>query len=60
MNFSLDKVNVKFGIINSIEVKDGRVFVKVEGLGSNKGYPYFSRYDVSVRDERINFVVEVK
>ncbi len=59
MSFGISKVNVK-GLVDSIEVRDGRVFAKVDGFPSFGGYPYFSRYDVSVESEGDKFVVYVK
>jgi len=40
--------NNRNGIIDNIELKQGRIFVYVEGLTISKGYPYFSEYDVSI------------
>lgn len=59
MSFGVEKVNVK-GLIDDVEIRDGRVFVKVDGFPSFKGYPYFSRYDVNVESEGDKFVVYVK
>jgi len=47
--------------IESIELKDGKVFVHVAGLKSGKGYPYFTKYNVDVKlsDDEKSFVIEV-
>jgi len=58
MSFSVAKVNIN-GLIDSVEVRDGRIFVKVDGFISSRGYPYFSRYDVEVVEEEDKFVVKV-
>lgn len=58
MSFGVMKVNVK-GLVDSIEVRDGRVFAKIDGFPSFQGYPYFSRHSVSVSDEGDKFVVHV-
>ena len=59
MSFAVWKVNMN-GVISNVEIKDGRVFVALEGLGALKGYAFFSRYDVSVVKEDDKFVVMVK
>jgi len=59
MNFEIRKMNVN-GLVESVEVRDGKVFVRVEGLSSIKGYPYFSKYSVRVRDDGDKFVVSVR
>jgi len=58
MEFEIRKSH-PHGIIQKIEIKDGRIFVTVKGLGSVKGYPFFSKYSVEVVDEGIKFVVTV-
>jgi hypothetical protein len=59
MDFEIRKVMIN-GNVNNIEIKEGKVFVAVEGLGSYKGYPYFSQYSVSVRSEGNKFIVSVR
>ena len=58
MSFGVKKKNMK-GLVDSIEIREGRVFAKVDGLPSFDGYPYFSRYDVSVVSEEDKFVVRI-
>jgi len=58
MSFEIEKNNIN-GLVQKVEIKEGKVFIMVEGLGSFKGYPYFSRYSVSVREEENKFVVSV-
>ena len=58
MEFGIERVMIN-GVVNNIEIKEGRVFVVVEGLGSFKGYPYFSQYSVSVREEGNKFIISV-
>ena len=59
MSFEIEKNNFN-GYVSGVEVKEGRVFVEVAGLNAFKGYPYFSRYGVSVEEEDDKFVVSVK
>ena len=59
MNFEIKKVNVN-GLVENIEIKEGKVFVKVEGFPSVKGYPYFSKYSVGVKDNGDKFVVSIQ
>jgi hypothetical protein len=58
MSFEIDKINI-YGKINSMELNNGKVLIGVEGLSSKKGYPYFSRYSVNIREESDKFVVIV-
>jgi len=58
MSFGISKINVN-GLVSSVEISQGRVFISVEGFSSLDGYPYFSKYGVSVRDEGDKFVVSV-
>jgi hypothetical protein len=59
MEFSLNKLNLN-GKIDNVEIKEGKVFVSVDGLQSLKGYPFFSKYSVSVENKDTSFVVSVK
>jgi len=59
MSFEVLKGNVK-GVIQEIEIEDGRVYVKIDGLRSARGYPYFSKYSVSVTEEESKFIVRIK
>lgn len=58
MSFEISKLNAN-GIVRDVEIKKGRVFVSVDGLGQLSGYPYFSTYSVSVSEESDKFVVSV-
>lgn len=59
MSFEINKINMN-GLVDKVEVRDGKVFVGVEGFGSTKGYPYFSRYSVEVDENESKFIVKVK
>jgi len=58
MEFAISKVNLN-GVVHKVEIKGGAVLISVEGLSSIKGYPYFTPYDVGVREEEDKFVVMV-
>jgi len=58
MSFEVRKINYN-GNVSRIEIKEGKVFVTVNGLRSASGYPYFSPYSVSVVGEEDKFVVKV-
>jgi hypothetical protein len=58
MSFAVWKANMN-GIINDVQIRDGRVFVALEGLNALKGYGFFSRYYVNVVEEDDKFVVSV-
>lgn len=59
MSFEIRKVYID-GIVSSVRINNGRVFIVVDGLPSTKGYPYFSRYSVSVEEEDSKFVISVR
>ena len=48
MSFSVYKINSN-GVVNNIELSDGKVHVLVDGQKVSRGYPYFSKYDVGVK-----------
>jgi len=58
MEFIIPKKNIG-GFVHSVDLRDGNVFVGVDNFKSLKGYPYFTRYSVDVRDEDTKFVVSV-
>ncbi len=58
MSFAVSVGNVN-GVIDSVKIQNGRVFVGVDGFPDFKGYPYFSRYDVSVEKVQDKFIVRV-
>ena len=59
MSFGIRKINLN-GAVSKVELREGRVFVSVAGLAGFEGYPYFSRYSVSVVEEEDKFLVEIK
>ena len=58
MSFEISKANVN-GFVESVDVRDSRIYIGVDGFRSVKGYPYFSRYSVEVEDEGDKFVVRI-
>jgi len=59
MEFWVEKKTFN-GVIQKVEVRDGKVFVAIDGLPSLKGYPYFSRYNVLVEDDGDKFKVKIR
>lgn len=59
MSFEIEKKNLN-GVVSGVEVKGGKVFVEVAGLNAFEGYPYFSKYAVSVVEEESKFVIFIK
>jgi len=59
MSFEIYKLNMN-GLVDNVEIRNGKVFVSVEGFASTKGYPYFSRYSVEVDSDETKFTVRVK
>ena len=58
MSFYLKKNNPN-GFVNDVKISDGRIFVGVDDFLFSDGYPYFSRYKVSVSEDDSKFVVSV-
>ena len=59
MTFEIKKMNIN-GIVENIEINNGKVFVKVDGLISDKGYPYFSKYSIDAYEDGDKFVVSIR
>ena len=59
MSFSVWRIGIN-GAISNVQVKNGRIFVSLDGLNALKGHAYFSRYDVSVEETDDKFMVMVK
>jgi hypothetical protein len=59
MSFDILKMNVN-GLVSRVDIRDGRVFVFVDGFPSFGGYPYFSKHKVSVEEEGDRFRVSVR
>ena len=59
MNFSISRDNL-YGVVQKVEIKEGKILIAVSGLISLKGYPYFTKYSVSVVEELDKFVVVVE
>jgi len=59
MSFEISKWNAK-GFVQSVSIKEGKVWIVVDGLNSLKGQPYFTRYSVSVEEQEDKFVVLVR
>lgn len=49
-----------YGVIQKIDVSKGRVKVWVDGLASFKGYPYYTRFDVSVEEKKDRFLIWIR
>jgi len=50
----------KWGFVDDLQVKDGKVYASVDGLAISKGYPYFSKYSVSVDSDDDKWHVRIK
>ena len=59
MSFEISKMNVN-GFVEDVDIRDGRVFVGIDGFRSVKGYPYFSKYSVDVERMEDKFIVRVR
>ena len=59
MKFHVSRINFE-GRVDNIRLEAGRIYVDINSLISVKGYPYFSRYDVSVTSDNEYFILEVR
>ena len=59
MDFEIKRANVN-GLVENVKIGDGKVFIKVGGLDSFRGYPYFSKYSVRVTSDKDKFIVSVR
>jgi len=48
------------GFVHNVELRKGRLFISVDGYNSVGGYPYYSKYAVTVSRTDGKFVVSVK
>ena len=58
MSFEIRKNNIN-GFVSSVAVSGGRIFINVDGFVSQRGYPYFSKYSVTVKELSGKFVVSI-
>ncbi len=49
-----------YGNVNKLEIKDGKVFAFVNNGISLSGYPYFSKYNVSVENKKDKILVKIR
>ena len=57
-SFEVSKGNLN-GLVDSVAVQGGRIYVGVDGFPSVDGYPYFSKYSVGVENVGDRFIVRV-
>ena len=55
----INKQNVN-GLIKNVEIKDYRISIDVGSVESEKGYMFFSKYDVSVKEEETKFIIKIE
>jgi hypothetical protein len=54
----LQKSNLN-GVVWKMEIKDGSVFVYMKSQTYSRGYPFFTKYSVSVEQTKDNFVIKI-
>ena len=59
MTFIVNKANVN-GVINNLEVKEGKIFAYIGSQTFSKGYPYFTKYNVNVEKQEDKFLIRIK
>lgn len=56
---TLEKVYLS-GNVEKIILQGGKVYVSINGLSSANGYPYFSKYNVDLREEKDHWIINIK
>ena len=51
MEFNIPKLT-RHGIVDNIEIKEGAIYVAVDGFGSLDGYPIFTKYQLETDQEK--------
>jgi hypothetical protein len=59
MSFEISKINIK-GVVDKIEIKDGKVYSYVNGMSLSKGYEYFTKYNIELKETDSSFIINVK
>ena len=59
MTYEIYKIHAS-GEINYIDLKDGKVFVAIDGLTPKMGYPYFTPYDVIIEEVENKYVIKIR
>jgi hypothetical protein len=57
--YEIEKFN-EDGFIDDMAIKQGRVYAKVNGLTSAKGYPFSSPYSVTLEKKDYKFVIKIE
>jgi len=58
-NLYIYKLNIN-GYINKIILKNSSVSVYVDEYSLSKGYPFFTRYNVSISEDQDKFIIYIK
>lgn len=48
------------GKIQNVELKEGKIYIEIEGLTSFNGYPYFTKHSVELEETQTKFVIKIK
>lgn len=59
MSYIVYKTN-RNGVIWKMEIKNNRIFAYPGKLQYTKGYPFFTRYDISLEEKEDRFVISIK
>ena len=59
MSFSVSKIN-RDGFVTRIETLDGEIFSYVDGSKFSEGYPYFSKYNVRIEENELEFLIKIE
>jgi len=59
MDFYVSKLNIR-GYVNDISVRGGRIYAYVSDYKISEGYPFFTKYNVSVETTNEGFLVKIR
>ena len=57
--FEVSKQN-RDGLVDKIEIRDGRIFVGVNGFFIGEGYPFFSAHKIRIEEDKTKFIIIVE
>ena len=59
VTISLNKIG-KYGAITGLEIKEGNIIASIDSSSFSKGYPYFTKYQVSINSDESKWYIRIK
>jgi len=58
MEFYIFK-NTRNGVIKKIEIKNNKIFARVDDYTYSQGYPFFTRNEVQLEEQNDKFIIKI-